>query len=88
MPGDDRLRSLVRRVRRREDLTTAPREATTGDEVLDDPPRVDPVGESGQPPEEPRTPKGSDGVPYHPDDPRFPDVWGNHPRSPFGRLIR
>jgi hypothetical protein len=63
-------------------------DAREGGQDPGDSPPVDPIGESGPPPEEPRTPLGSDGVPYHPDDPRFPDVWGAHPRSPFARLIR
>jgi hypothetical protein len=83
-------RGLIGRLRRREDLATGAEDARERDQHPGDPPRVETPGDPDaaiQDDQEPRTPNGSDGVPYHPDDPRFPDVWGAHPRSPFARII-
>jgi hypothetical protein len=74
--ADDRLRDLARRLRRRSDGgDAAVDKATTGDsgDSLD---AVETPGPPAEDPQDARTPKGSNGVPYRPGDPRFPDVWG------------
>jgi hypothetical protein len=82
------MASLIGRLRRRDDdPEPTPDDATTGHRDVDDSSAASTHGPPAEPSQEARTPLGSDGVPYRPGDPRFPDTWGRHPRSPYARSI-